>query len=566
MAFNSRLFGALFSRRDIAGARSLLPFISRSLSTLAMPSFSDAHQSSKLDDDEGLVNLKTPNPDESYVLNQLSNLLPISRKFPIPLGDRDFDNQAQSRAVADEFLSPEERLRGVFLQKLKGKCAIESALSKACVDIDVDLMAKVLDRGNLGGESMVMFFHWAIKQSGVARDIDSYNILIRALARRKFLEFVVKVLHELKAQGIRPNIETLSLVMDGLVKDHRVCKAIQMFGNGEEFGFECNTESLNILLKCLCRRGHVGAATSFFNKMKGKIPFDASTYNIIIRGWSKCGRVDEIERVLEAMVGDGFCPDCSTSSLLIEGLGKAGRIEDAVDVFEKIKEKGFDPDTAVYNAMIGNFLIVGKFDECMVYYRCLLSSNSEPNVDTYTKLIYAFIKARKVADALEMFDEMVGRGIVPAAGNITSFLEPLCSFGPPHAAMLIYESARKAGCEISLTAYKLLLMRLSRFGKCGMLLNVWDDLQASGYASDVEVYEYVVNGLCNIGQLENAVLVMEEALRNGFCPNKLIYSKLNNKLLASGKVERAYKLFLKVKAARQEDNARRFWRRNGWHF
>ncbi|CAN0876489.1 Putative pentatricopeptide repeat-containing protein At5g43820 [Linum grandiflorum] len=564
MAFNSRLFITLSLRRYTAH----LPLIGQSLTTLATTSFSDAHKLTKLGD-AGLGNLNTSNPDESYVLDNLSNLLPVSRNFLIQRGDGDSDAQVHDRrAVVDAFLLPEDRLRGVFMQKLKGKCAVETALSKAGVaDIGVDLMAKVLDRGNLGGESMVMFFHWAIKQPKVARDIHSYNILIRALARRNFLEFVVKILHELKADGsIRPNLETFSLVMDGLVKDHRVRKAIQMFGNGEEFGFECNTKSLDILLQCLCTRGHVGAAASYFNKMKGKIPFNATTYNIIIGGWSKCGRVDEIEKVLEAMVGDGFSPDCSTSSFLIKGLGKAGRTEDAVDVFEKLKDKGCIPDTSVYNAVIGNFVSVGKFDECMVYYRCLLRSNNEPNADTYTKLIYAFIKARKVADALEMFNEMVGHGIVPTTGTITCFLERLCSFGPPYAAMSIYESAQKAECKVSLTAYKLLLMRLSRFGKCGMLLKIWEDLQASGYTSDVEVYEYVVNGLCNIGQLENAVLVMEEALGKGFCPNKLIYSKLNNKLLASSKVERAYKLFLKVKVARQEDNARKFWRRNGWHF
>jgi hypothetical protein len=99
-----------------------------------------------------------------------------------------------------------------------------------------------------------------------------------------------------------------------------------------------------------------------------------------------------------------------------------------------------------------------------------------------------------VADALEMFDEMLGCGIVPSTGTITSFIEPLCSYGPPHAAMMIYNTARKVGCRISLSAYKLLLMRLSRFGKCGMLLNVWDDMQDSGYYSDMEVYEYVING------------------------------------------------------------------------
>ena len=83
------------------------------------------------------------------------------------------------------------------------------------------------------------------------------------------------------------DLETLSIVLDSFVKAHRVLKAIQMFGNVEEFGLKCNTECLNVLLQCMCHRSHVGAANSFLNSVKGKIPFDCMTYNVIIDGWSK---------------------------------------------------------------------------------------------------------------------------------------------------------------------------------------------------------------------------------------------------------------------------------------
>ncbi|OMO62126.1 hypothetical protein CCACVL1_23015 [Corchorus capsularis] len=63
-----------------------------------------------------------------------------------------------------------------------------------------------------------------------------------------------------------------------------------------------------------------------------------------------------------------------------------------------------------------------------------------------------------------------------------------------------------------------------------------------------------------------SVLVMEEALQKGFFPSRFICSKLNNKLLSSNEVEKAYKLMLKIKAARRDENAQKYWRSNGWHF
>ncbi|XP_009604611.1 putative pentatricopeptide repeat-containing protein At5g43820 [Nicotiana tomentosiformis] len=509
------------------------------------------------------------NFDESHVLNQLSDLLPIRQtpltEKPFPTESSDQNNQLEVR-VLDELLTPEDKLRGIFLPKLQGKTAIDKALTSVDVELTVDLVAKVVNRGNLDAASMVTFFNWAIKQQKIPIDNHTYCIILKALGRRKFFKHMVEMLEDMRSRGIIPNLDTLYIVVDSFVRARRISKAIELFSGLEDYGLKCNTETLNVVLQCLCCRSHVGAASSLLVKMKAKVSFDVSTFNIVIGGWSRFGRVKEVERILKEMVDDGFEANNLTYSYLLECLGRAGRIDESVEIFEGLEEKGCVLDAAIYNAMISNFISHGEIDESVKYYGRMLNTGCEPNADTYMKLISAFLKARRVADAIEMFDEMLSRGMIVTTGTLTSFLEPLCSYGPPHAALMIYKKARQAGCRISLTAYKLLLMRLSRFGKCGMLLNIWNEMQESGYSSDMQIYEYVINGLCNIGQLENAVLVMEEALQKGFYPSRLIYSKLNNKLLASNKIEIAYKLFLKIKVARGNHNSQSYWRAKGWHF
>ncbi|XP_061364981.1 putative pentatricopeptide repeat-containing protein At5g43820 [Gastrolobium bilobum] len=564
MAFRSLQFLIRFAKAKHCVA-SILGFIPSS-------PFSSLHApQNSLDHEELFPNqpITRSNLNERLVLEQISELLPIARcKLEKPMS-KNCESKSESVAEAksaDGFLSPEEKLRGVFLQKLKGKAAIEQALSNVGVDVNVDVLGKVLNSGNLGGEAMVTFFKWAIKQPMVPNDIGSYHVIVKALGRRKFFMFMMEVLNDMRMDGIEADLFMLSIVIDSFVRAGHVSKAIQVFGNLVDLGLNRDTEALNVLLSCLCQRSHVGAASSVFNSMKGKIPFNVTTYNVVTGGWSKFGRVNEIERIMEEMEADGFRPDCRTFSFLLEGLGRAGRLEEAVEVFCNMKEKNCQPDTAAYNAMIFNFVSVGDFDECMKCYNGMLSDNCEPNLDTYTRIITAFLRVRKVADALLMFDEMLRQGVVPSTGTITSFIKHLCSYGPPYAALMIYKKTRKLGCSISMDAYKILIMRLSKFGKCGTLLRVWQDMQECGYSSDVEVYEYIICGLSNIGQLENAVLVMEESLHKGFCPSRLVYSKLSNRLLASNETDRAYKLFLKIKHARSLENARNYWRANGWHF
>ncbi|KAH6820994.1 Pentatricopeptide repeat superfamily protein [Perilla frutescens var. hirtella] len=517
---------------------------------------------------EQLVVVNTTNKnysssDELRVLNQLSDILPISIRSPSYVDSS--CNQLETR-VADDFLPPEDKLRGVFLQKLSSKTAIHRALDVVDVELNDEVFAKVLNSGNLSGEAMIVFFNWAIQQPNLSKGVSAFHIVLKALGRRKFFVHMMEMIKDMGNIGVSPNSETLFIVMDSYLRAHRVSKATRIFGELEKYGLECNEETLSVALRCLSQRSHVGTACLLFNRIREKVQRDCSMYNIIIGGWSKFGRVTEVEKFLKEMVDDGVEPDCVTHSYVIEGFGRAGRFDDAIRIFKCLEEKVSALSTEVYNAMIFNCIANHDTDGALKYYEGMLRDCFEPNSDTYVRIILYFLKNRRVSDAIELLDEMLRRGIIPSTGTLTEIIKPLCSYGPPYAALMVYKKARKAGCRISLTTYKLLLMRLSRFGKCGMLLNIWEEMQQSGYACDMQVYEYIINGLCNTGKLETAVLVMEECIRKGFFPSKIICSKLNNKLMDSNKVEMAYKLFLKLKNARLNENAQRYWRAKGWHF
>ncbi|GMN62755.1 hypothetical protein TIFTF001_031834 [Ficus carica] len=226
--------------------------------------------------------------DERSVLNELSDLLPVLRSSSVTNLNKQqiSENQIEIIRAVDGFLLPEEKLRGVFLQKLRGKTAIEQALTDVGVDLNVEVI-------------------------GIPKDIDTYNVILKALGRRICM---VEVLNRLRIEGVNPNLETLEIVMDSLIRARQVSKAIRM-------------------------RSHVGAANSLLHSMKGKISFSGATYNIVMNGWSRFGKVCEMERILEEMVGDGINPDGSTFVHLIEVFGRAGRIDDAVKIFENMKEK-----------------------------------------------------------------------------------------------------------------------------------------------------------------------------------------------------------------------------------
>ncbi|KAJ0451278.1 putative tetratricopeptide-like helical domain superfamily [Helianthus annuus] len=95
----------------------------------------------------------------------------------------------------------------------------------------------------------------------------------------------------------------------------------------------------------------------------------------------------------------------------LEGLGRNGQIDNAVKMFENLKEGKLCDcvlNAAIFKAMIFNFISIGDIDECLKY---MLRNNCEPDIDTYVTIIFAFLKTPRVADAHELFDEMLDRDI-----------------------------------------------------------------------------------------------------------------------------------------------------------
>ncbi|XP_047941030.1 putative pentatricopeptide repeat-containing protein At5g43820 [Salvia hispanica] len=523
---------------------------------------------------------------ECRILNQLCDIFPISIRSPSDVDSScnqldvraadDFSIRSPSEVdsscsqlgirAADDFLPPEDKLRGVFLQKLPSKVAIHSALSGVGVELNDEVFSKVVNMGDLSGEAMLVFFNWAIEQPNLSKGVGAFHIVLKALGRRKSFVHMMEIVKDMGNRGVTVNSETLFIVMDSYLRAHRVSKATTIFGELEKYGLECNMETLRVALSCLSQRSHVGTACLLFNRMREKVQCDGSMYNIIIGGWSKLGKVTEVEKFLKLMVDDGVEPNCVTHSYVIEGFGRAGRFDDAIRIFNFLEEKGSRLSSEVYDAMIFNCIANHDISGALKFHEGMVHDGFEPSVDTYVRIILYFLKRRRVSDAIELLDVMLGRGVIPSTGALTEILKPLCSYGPPYAALMVYNKARKAGCRVSMTGYKLLLMRLSRFGKCGMLLKMWEEMQESGYGCDMQVYEYLINGLCNTGRLESAVLVMEECISKGLFPSKIISSKLYNRLMDSNKVDVAYKLFLKLRNARLNENAQRYWRAKGWHF
>ncbi|GLT50775.1 hypothetical protein SLA2020_242370 [Shorea laevis] len=94
---------------------------------------------------------------------------------------------------------------------------------------------------------------------------------------------------------------------------------------------------------------------------------------------------------LREMIYRGLTPNIVTYNTLINGLCRAGRIREALSLFEKLQVEGIYPDAITYNTLISWHCKEGLFDyACLVLHQGV-KNVFVPNGQTWFILVYNFV-------------------------------------------------------------------------------------------------------------------------------------------------------------------------------
>jgi leucine-rich PPR motif-containing protein len=87
---------------------------------------------------------------------------------------------------------------------------------------------------------------------------------------------------------------------------------------------------------------------------------DIVTYNTVIDGLCKIGRLDDAMSQFSQMIGDGLSADIVTFTTLIHGFSMFGKWDKAEELFYEMMDRGIPPDVTVFSAMIDKLFKEGN--------------------------------------------------------------------------------------------------------------------------------------------------------------------------------------------------------------
>ncbi|CAN6209160.1 unnamed protein product [Urochloa humidicola] len=220
-----------------------------------------------------------------------------------------------------------------------------------------------------------------MRQQGCEPTAELYTALIGAYCRSSLLDEALQLLTEMKASPLcQPDVYTYSTIIKACVDATRFDLVDAMYKDMAERLISPNTV----------------------------------TQNIVLSGYGKAGRLDDMERVLSDMLDSTTCkPDVWTMNIILSLFGNMGQVEAMEKWYEKFRSYGIEPETRTLNILIGAYGKKRMYDKMSAVMEYMRKLAFPWTTATYNNVIEAFAEAGDAKNMEHTFNQMRSEGMKP---------------------------------------------------------------------------------------------------------------------------------------------------------
>ncbi|GFQ07807.1 pentatricopeptide repeat-containing protein at1g62930 chloroplastic [Phtheirospermum japonicum] len=290
--------------------------------------------------------------------------------------------------------------------------------------------------------------------------------------------------------------------------------AIHLFNHICNLGISVDDYSMNIAMNCYCLSNRVDYGFSilgwFFKR--GCVP-DVFTFNTLLKGLFRENKVNEAQELFRKMVKEELCElSVVTYGTVIDGLCKAGNVAVAIELL-RVMEKGrrsCKPDTHIYSMVIDGLCKDRMIDSALNLFDEMSEKDIVPNVVTYSALICGLCNLSRWGEVKMLLEKMATMNVAPDVWSYTILINGYCKKKNIDEAMLMFREVPRRGLQPNIVTYNTILQGLFRGGRCSEALEIFGELQAVGLKPNFYTYCNMLGGLFKNGQVERALLLLDE--------------------------------------------------------
>lgn len=345
----------------------------------------------------------------------------------------------------------------------------------------------------------------------------TFNIVLCNLSKIKDLIGIGDAFRCMLRMGYYPNPGTFEVVLNGLCKLGRLAEAYQVLGIMTTFGISISVNIWTIMIDGFCRLHRTDEATSLVKKMKksGCSP-NIVTYTTLIKGYIYAQRVIDAFDVLSIIESEGPSPDLVLYNVLIDSLAKNERYNDALSIFLSLDKRKILPDCYTFSSLLNTiclskrlFLLPKLVDGFFV----------EVDLVACNSLLSYLGKAGLAALALELYDNMVNRGLMPDKYSVLGVLTGLCESRRIGEAVRLYNGILLNYTGVDAHIHTVIMDGLIKAGKFHSAIRIFRTNLLEENSLDVVSYSVAIRGLLMVGRNREASNLYNYMKEAGINPN-----------------------------------------------
>uniref|UniRef100_A0A0E0Q6Y4 Uncharacterized protein n=1 Tax=Oryza rufipogon TaxID=4529 RepID=A0A0E0Q6Y4_ORYRU len=302
-----------------------------------------------------------------------------------------------------------------------------------------------------------------IEKNGSVPDVHVYSSLISGLCKTADREKAFGILDEMSKKGVDPNIVCYNALIDGLCKSGDISYARNVFNSILAKGLVPNCVTYTSLIDGSCKVGDISNAFYLYNEMLATgITPDAFVYSVLTTGCSSAGDLEQAMFLIEEMFLRGHA-SISSFNNLVDGFCKRGKMQETLKLLHVIMGRGLVPNALTIENIISGLSEAGKLSEVHTIFVELQQKTSESTARHFSSLFMDMINQGKIP--LDVVDDMI---------------RDHCKEGNLDKALMLRDVIVAKSAPMGCSSYLAIVDNLCRKGKLSEALNLLKEMDKRG--------------------------------------------------------------------------------------
>lgn len=253
-------------------------------------------------------------------------------------------------------------------------------------------------------------------------------------------------------------------------------------GGATKLSFKPDTRMYTILMKGYMQKGRLNDVKKILTAMQNQEDIESRpnevTYTTAISTCVRLGLLDEARSILLEMAAQKVPANAVTYNVLLKGYCESIQVQKARLLLEDMRKAGVHPDVVSYNTLINGYIGIDDSASALAMFTQMRNAGIAPSTISYTSLIKAFGNNAQPHLAAKVFEEMEqDRRVKVDIIAWNTLIECYSKAGHVEGAKETFQRMKDSGHVPTVATYGSLVKAFSIGGKAGEALVLWKEIQ-----------------------------------------------------------------------------------------